>query len=40
MIASEVGYHNFSYFAYLFKKLEQITPREYRNKFVEQSFQE
>lgn len=40
MIASEVGYHNFSYFAYLFKKLEQVTPREYRNKFAEQPFQE
>lgn len=34
MIASDVGYHNFSYFAYLFKKLEQVTPREYRNKFA------
>ena len=36
MIASEVGYHNFSYFAFLFKKLEQVTPREYRNQFSEQ----
>ena len=34
IIASEVGYHNFSYFASLFKKLEQVTPREYRNKFA------
>lgn len=40
MIASEVGYHNFSYFAYLFKKLEQVTPREYRNKFGEHPFTE
>lgn len=39
-IASEVGYHNFSYFAYLFKKLEQVTPREYRNRFGTQSSQE
>lgn len=40
MISSEVGYHNFSYFAYLFKKMEQVTPREYRNKFSKQPFQE
>lgn len=40
MIASEVGYNNFSYFAYLFKKLELVTPREYRNKFAQQPFQE
>ncbi|MGI6254595.1 MAG: response regulator transcription factor [Acutalibacter sp.] len=40
MIASEVGYHNFSYFAYLFKKLEQVTPREYRNKFAAQPIPE
>ncbi len=40
MIASEVGYHNFSYFAYLFKKLEKVTPREYRNRFAEQAFRE
>lgn len=38
-IASEVGYQNFSYFANLFKKLEQLTPREYRNTFAKQPFQ-
>lgn len=40
MIASEVGYHNFAYFANLFKKLEQVTPREYRNKYAKHPFQE
>lgn len=30
MIASEVGYSNFSYFAHLFKKVEDMTPGKYR----------
>lgn len=32
MIASEVGYNNFSYFAYLFRKIENMTPGKYRQK--------
>ncbi len=30
IIASKVGYDNFSYFSKLFKKLENMTPQEYR----------
>lgn len=34
MIASEVGYDNFSHFTQIFKKYENITPSEYRKKVL------
>lgn len=34
MIASEVGYDNFSHFTQIFKKYEDITPSEYRKKVL------
>ncbi len=33
MVALELGYSNFSHFTQIFKKYENMTPSEYRNKF-------
>jgi two-component system response regulator YesN len=33
-IAMEIGYNEPNYFSHVFKKIEGITPKEYRNKFI------
>ena len=34
VVASELGYSNFSHFTFMFKKHENITPSEYRKQFL------
>jgi YesN/AraC family two-component response regulator len=36
MVASELGYSNFSHFTQMFKKHENVTPSEYRKLFLKQ----
>jgi two-component system response regulator YesN len=33
-IAMDIGYNEPNYFSHVFKKVEGITPKEYRNKFL------
>ena len=40
IIASELGYSNFSHFTQMFRKHESITPSEYRKKFLKGEDQE
>ena len=36
-IAMEIGYNEPNYFSHVFRKLEGMTPKEYRARFMEQS---
>lgn len=40
MVASELGYSNFSHFTQMFKKHENMTPSEYRKQFLKQNHRE
>ena len=40
LVASELGYSNFSHFTQMFKKHEGITPSEYRKKYGKEFFYE
>jgi len=33
-IAMEIGYNEPNYFSHVFKKLEGVTPKEYRNNYI------